>query len=131
VDDDPTLRQSLRNILESDGHCVRLACGGREGIDEFAAARSGPTPFDVVITDLGMPNIDGLKVASGIKALASSLPVILLTGWGQRLIDEEGPPPNVDYVLGKPPKVRDLREALRSTTTPGPAFSRAQHGTSG
>ncbi len=130
VDDDPTLRQSLRNILESDGHSVRVACGGREGIDEFAAARSGPTPFDVVITDLGMPNIDGLRVATGVKALASSLPVILLTGWGQRLIEEEGPPPNVDYVLGKPPKVRDLREALRSTTALAPAFSRGRHGTS-
>jgi PAS domain S-box-containing protein len=118
VDDDPTLRQSLRNILESDGHSVRLACGGREGIDEFTAARTGPTPFDVVITDLGMPQVDGLKVANGIKALASTLPVILLTGWGQRLIEDEGPPPNVDCVLGKPPKVRDLREALRSTTAP-------------
>jgi signal transduction histidine kinase len=115
VDDDPTLRQSLRNILESDGHSVRLACGGREALEEFAATRTGPTPFDVVITDLGMPHVDGLKVASGIKALMSSMPVILLTGWGQRLIEEEGPPANVDYVLGKPPKVRDLRAALRST----------------
>jgi PAS domain S-box-containing protein len=115
VDDDPTLRQSLRNILESDGHSVRLACGGREGIDEFAAARTGPTPFDVVITDLGMPEVDGLKVATGIKALTSNLPVILLTGWGQRLIDAEGLPSNIDCVLGKPPKVRDLREALRTT----------------
>jgi PAS domain S-box-containing protein len=131
VDDDPTLRQSLRNILESDGHSVRLACGGREGIEEFAAARTGPTPFDVVITDLGMPHVDGLKVASGIKALTSSTPVILLTGWGQGLIEEEGPPPNVDYVLGKPPKVRDLREALRSTTATAPVVSRVWRGTSG
>jgi PAS domain S-box-containing protein len=115
VDDDPTLRQSLRNILESDGHSVRLACGGREGLDEFAAARGGPTPFDVVVTDLGMPHIDGLKVATGVKALESSLPVILLNGWGHPLIDEEGLPPNIDCVLGKPPKVRDLREALRTT----------------
>jgi len=118
VDDDPTLRQSLRNILESDGHSVRLACGGREGLDEFAAARAGPTPFDAVITDLGMPEVDGLKVATGIKALTANLPVILLTGWGQRLIDDEGLPPNIDCVLGKPPKVRDLRQALRTTRNP-------------
>jgi CheY-like chemotaxis protein len=131
VDDDPLLRQSLRNILESDGHHVRLACGGREGIDEFTSAHTGPTPFDVVITDLGMPHVDGLKVANGIKALASSLPVILLTGWGKRLIEDEGPPPNVDWVLGKPPKVRDLREALRSTTASAPGVSRERHGTSG
>jgi DNA-binding response OmpR family regulator len=62
-----------------------------------------------------MPHIDGLKVATGVKALESSLPVILLTGWGQRLIDAEGLPPNIDCVLGKPPKVRDLREAIRAT----------------
>jgi hypothetical protein len=41
------------------------------------------------------------------------MPVILLTGWGQRLVDDGDVPDHVDYVLSKPPKLRDLHEALR------------------
>jgi PAS domain S-box-containing protein len=119
VDDDPTLRQSLRDILESDGHRLAVAPGGREGIEAFAAAHGSHKPFDVVITDLGMPEVDGLKVATAVKTRAPSLPVILLTGWGQRLIEEEGTPPNVDRVLAKPPKIRELRAALVAVLAQG------------
>ena len=63
-------------------------------------------------TDLGMPRVDGRRVASYVKSVSESTPVILLTGWGQRLLAEEGLPPDVDQVLSKPPKLRELREAL-------------------
>jgi CheY-like chemotaxis protein len=84
VDDDPVLLKSLRDILETDG----------------------------VITDLGMPYVDGRRVAEAVKAASPSTPVILLTGWGQRLVSEEDIPPHVDHVLSKPPKLREVREAL-------------------
>ena len=110
VDDDPLLIRSLRDALESDGHVVTTAGGGQEGIDLF---RSAPKDsFDVVMTDLGMPYVDGRKVASAIKAASPFTPVLLLTGWGQRLVAEDDVPPHVDHVLDKPPKLRKLREAL-------------------
>jgi CheY-like chemotaxis protein len=112
VDDDPILLKSLRDILDTDGHVVVAMNSGREGVDAFLAAQKRGEPFAVVITDLGMPDIDGRKVASSIKAASSSTPVILLTGWGQRMIAEGEVPPHVDRVLGKPPKLRELREAL-------------------
>jgi hypothetical protein len=59
VDDNPMLLKSLCDILESDGHSVHTAEGGQAGIDEFLAARARAEPFAVVITDLGMPNVDG------------------------------------------------------------------------
>jgi CheY-like chemotaxis protein len=59
-----------------------------------------------------MPYVDGRKVASAVKETSPSTPVILLTGWGQRLIIEGDVPPHVDQVLNKPPKLRELREAL-------------------
>jgi CheY-like chemotaxis protein len=65
-----------------------------------------------VITDLGMPYVDGRKVASAIKTDSPSTPVILLTGWGQRLVAEGDVPPHVDRVLNKPPKLKELRAAL-------------------
>jgi PAS domain S-box-containing protein len=112
VDDDPLLIRSLRDALELDGHAVVSARGGQEGIDAFRAAEDSDEPFSLVITDLGMPHVDGRKVASAIKKDSPSTPVILLTGWGNRLVSEGDVPPNVDRVLNKPPKLGELRAAL-------------------
>jgi nitrogen-specific signal transduction histidine kinase/ActR/RegA family two-component response regulator len=112
VDDDPLLVMSLRDILEGDGHVITATDGGQAGIDAFLAAKQRGEPFAAVITDLGMPHVDGRKVAAAVKAASPPTPVILLTGWGQRLITEGDIPPHVDYVLGKPASLRELREAL-------------------
>ena len=112
VDDDPLLIKSLRDALEADGHTVTTATGGQEGIDAFHAAVVRDEQFAVVITDLGMPYVDGRKVASAIKGESPATPVILLTGWGQRLVAEGDVPPHVDRVLNKPPKLKELRAAL-------------------
>jgi signal transduction histidine kinase/ActR/RegA family two-component response regulator/HAMP domain-containing protein len=112
VDDDPLLIKALRDTLETDGHVITTATGGREGIAMFEKARVSSEPFAVVITDLGMPYVDGRQVASAIKGASPATPVIMLTGWGQRLVAEGDIPPHVDCVLNKPPKLRQLREAL-------------------
>jgi len=106
------LLQSLRDTLEGDGHVVDVAAGGQEGIDKFCAESNGTKPFAVVITDLGMPYVDGRKVAGAVKAASPSTPVILFTGWGQRLAADGDTSLHVDCVLAKPPKLRELREAL-------------------
>jgi hypothetical protein len=56
--------------------------------------------------------VDGRKVAAAVKAASPDTPVILLTGWGERLVAENDIPPHVDRVLNKPPKLLRLREAL-------------------
>jgi len=109
VDDDPLIIKSLRDILESDGHQVVAASGGQEGINSFRSAHQTGIPFSLVITDLGMPYVDGRKVADAVKAISPSTPVVMLTGWGERMAAEGDIPPHVDRVLGKPPKLRDLR----------------------
>lgn len=115
VDDDPLLLQSLRDSLEGDGHIVTIAHGGQEGIDTFLAARVQGDPFATVITDLGMPMVNGRQVARTIKEVSPKTPVLLLTGWGERLVADGEIPPFVDQVLSKPPKLRQLREALVQT----------------
>jgi DNA-binding response OmpR family regulator/signal transduction histidine kinase len=112
IDDDILIIESLRNTLESDGHLVTTADGGQAGIDTFIAALARREPFALVITDLGMPYVDGRRVAAAVKAESPTTPVILLTGWGQRLVDDKDVPLCVDRVLGKPPKLNDLRRAL-------------------
>jgi len=112
VDDDPLLIRSLRETLQADGHDVTAAEGGQAGIDEFAASKQKGQPFDVIVTDLGMPYVDGRKVAASIRAADSEVPIVLLTGWGQRLIAENDTPHGVDRVLAKPPKLHELRSTF-------------------
>jgi CheY-like chemotaxis protein len=116
VDDDPMLIKSLRDILEQDGHAVTVAEGGQKGIDTFTAAVARGDPFAVVITDLGMPYVDGRKVAAAVKAASAHTPVILLTGWGKRLLAENDIPAHVDRVLSKPPRLAEVRTALAELT---------------
>jgi signal transduction histidine kinase/ActR/RegA family two-component response regulator len=116
VDDDPLVTQALQHALERDGHSIAVAEGGQEGIDACLAAQKRGEPFDIVITDLGMPYVDGRKVAAAIRARLPRMPVILLTGWGQGLLSENEPPPGVDRVLSKPPKILELRRALAELT---------------
>ncbi len=112
IDDDPLVLKSLRDALENDQHEVVTAEGGQAGIDEFARALEGGKWFDVVVTDLGMPYVDGRKVATRLRQLDGNVPVIMLTGWGHRLIATDDMPEQVDRVLSKPTKMAELRAAI-------------------
>jgi signal transduction histidine kinase len=116
VDDDPVLNDSLRNTLQEEGHRVTVADGGQAGIDAFRGARQTSEPFDVVITDLGMPYVDGRQVVDGVRAAAPDTPIIMLTGWGQRLLADNEQAPQVDRLLSKPPRLHELRTALAELT---------------
>ncbi len=119
VDDDPIVLRSTRETLAGDGHRVTAADGGQAGIDAFRAAVAAGEPYHVVITDLGMPHVDGRQVAAAAKAARPDTLVLLLTGWGRRLVEEGEVPGCVDRVLSKPPRLRDLREALALGPDPG------------
>jgi signal transduction histidine kinase/ActR/RegA family two-component response regulator len=116
IDDDPLLIKSLRDTLEGDGHHITTADSGQGGIDTFVAARANGETFAAVITDLGMPHVDGRKVAAAVKTASPSTPVVMLTGWGQRLVAEHDIPEHVDRVLNKPPKLHELRATLAELT---------------
>jgi CheY-like chemotaxis protein len=119
VDDDPILLRSLREILEIDGHRIYTADGGQAGIDAFRASlQPGGRHVSAVITDLGMPHVDGRAVAAAVKQASPAVPVIMLTGWGERLLSEGHSVPHVDCVLSKPPRLRDVRQALSALVTP-------------
>jgi len=119
IDDDPLLLNSLRDALESEGHEVVTANGGQAGINAFVESHADGQPFPVVITDLGMPHVDGRRVASTIKASVPGTVVLMLTGWGRRMVAEGDLPAAVDAILSKPPKLADLRAALAAHVSRG------------
>jgi signal transduction histidine kinase/CheY-like chemotaxis protein len=116
VDDDPSLLESLRIALLDEGHKVTTAPGGQAGIDAFRAAQKSGKTFDVVITDLRMPDVDGREVIANVRRFAPATPIILLTGWGQQVTTDAAHPLQVDRLLGKPPRIRELRAALAELT---------------
>jgi DNA-binding response OmpR family regulator len=59
-----------------------------------------------------MPYVNGRQVAAAVKAASPGTPVILLTGWGQGMLSGVEGIPNIDMVLSKPPKLREVRAAL-------------------
>jgi len=91
---------------------VIVAADGRRGIDLFCTAILKTEPFDVVITDLGLPDITGCQVAEAIKAESPDTPVIMLTGeagitsTGGIIIAA------VDVVVRKPPQMKELNDLL-------------------
>ncbi|MBA4263689.1 MAG: hypothetical protein C0453_01285 [Comamonadaceae bacterium] len=114
VDDDPLVLFPLADALRDEGHDVSTAEGGREAIDLFRSGLDRGCPFSAVITDLGMASVDGSRVAREVKALLPSTLVVMLTGWGRRMTQDGGLPPFVDSLLSKPPRLDEVRAALRS-----------------
>ncbi len=113
IDDESLLRELLKEILERDGHEVVLSDNGQSGLDEFRIASERNRPFDIVITDLGMPYIDGRQVAKTIKLESPRTPVVMLTGWGAFMKEDGSGPVEVDGILSKPPRSREIRDMLR------------------
>ena len=115
VDDEPLLRELVKEILEFEGHIVEVADGGQAGLEAFRAAKLRDQPFEVVVTDLGMPRLDGRQLTQILKSESPSTPILMMTGWGT-LIKGEDLPAQVDGILNKPPNIGELLEALRRVT---------------
>lgn len=107
VDDEADLRDTVKALLDADGHRVHVASCGHEGLQMFCAG-----VYDVVITDRAMDDVSGDQLAILVKDEAPATPVILLTGFGDLMTAANEQPPGVDLVLGKPVSIAHLRNAL-------------------
>ena len=83
IDDDPLIRAALRGILEPVGYSVEEAANGREGIDQ-----NRQCPADLVITNIVMPEMDGLELIRELHAVKPGLPLIAISGYDPK--DESG-----------------------------------------
>ncbi len=112
IDDDEQILEMMKACLTHYGHQVRVASGGKYGIELFCTAILKSEPYDAVITDLGMPDIDGCQVAWAIKLESPSTPVILLTAWGATVKNDPAINSTVDAVFSKPPQIQELNDLL-------------------
>lgn len=108
IDDELQVRATLAEMLEEQGHSVTQAPGGREGLSYLEA---NPELVDVVVSDLGMPDMTGWDVARAIQSRWPKLPMGLITGWGETEITREERS-RVNFVITKPFDKAVLRETM-------------------
>jgi DNA-binding NtrC family response regulator len=104
VDDEKDIRDIVSMLLTDIGYEVVSAGDGKKGLGLFL-----DSPFNLVITDLDMPEVDGLTLASSIKERSPGTPVILITGNGF----EAGQGGPFDFVMHKPFSLADLKQTTQ------------------
>tara|TARA_Y100000310_G_scaffold236388_1_gene239549 strand:- start:516 stop:2222 length:1707 start_codon:yes stop_codon:yes gene_type:complete len=106
ANDDPAVRLLIKDFLTRDGHSVESAVDGREALKKF-----GEGKFDLVVADRGMPNLGGDQLVAAIRA-KSEVPIIMVTGFGNMMVDSGERPAGVDFCLSKPLEIAALRKAI-------------------
>jgi CheY-like chemotaxis protein len=106
AEDETAVREAIGMLLMIDGHVVTEASNGREALERFEKE-----PFDLVITDLKMPEMPGNELAMAIRRLTPAQPILMITAHD---FPAKGPENPVDAVLNKPFTLEALRRAIAS-----------------
>ena len=110
VDDEQSIAQLGKKALASLGYRVEEFSSSFAALERFSAS---PQDFDILVTDETMPKLRGSELAKLISGIRPNLPIILCTGYSQRLEDQQLPS-SVKKVLHKPLTRRDLGVAVRA-----------------
>jgi PAS domain S-box-containing protein len=116
VDDERDLAVMLARMLQGDGHDVRVCTRGAEALDLLDREA-----FDVLLTDVSMPDMDGWEVARQAKERHPDLSVAVVTGWGPQYEGMDMAAKGIDYVLSKPFTVTAARELVAQALADHPA----------
>ncbi len=111
VEDDPQVATAVERMLEALGYEVTAFASGLEALERF---RAGPDAFDAVLTDQTLPGLGGDELARALLALRPELPVIICSGFSERVDEERARQIGARAFLLKPLDLAQLAEALRS-----------------
>jgi two-component system, cell cycle response regulator CpdR len=110
VEDDESVRAFTQRALAAEGHVVETAGDGEEGLERV---RSAPERYDLVLSDIRMPIMDGIEMTRRIGALSPRTPILLMTGYAEqreRAVELEN---LVKGVVEKPFTLPEIRERVR------------------
>lgn len=107
VDDETTITWLLKEGLAELADDVISAGSGEQALQLFAA-----TPFDVLITDYKMPEMDGLTLAGHVKKLQPSVRMVLLTAYGSEWLSQCAGEVGIGHVLNKPVRLAEIRRLV-------------------
>ena len=115
VDDDPAVRQVLMRLLQKDQHTVAVATSAEQALQMLQA-----TSYDIIISDLGMPGMNGWQLLAAARELYPDIRTMLLTGWGFQL-ENDHPAHTVDVIMSKPFELQELRTTIGNLVSPAPS----------
>jgi two-component system response regulator PilR (NtrC family) len=110
VDDEQSYRQLLTLVFEGDGHQIRTATNGREAIELIKSE-----PADVVITDVRMPDMDGIELLRSAREFQPDIGVVLMTAFASVETAREAFKLGADDFIQKPFDVEELKLIVRKT----------------
>jgi len=118
VDDEAGIRRNLHVGLTQHGFSIDDAEDGLSALSRIEESYHEGAPYSYVITDMVLPDINGLKLLEIIKSKYPNLPVIIITGYGNEITPEEVTVRHGDGFLAKPFLVDDLANVLGNVTAP-------------
>ncbi len=105
IDDEPAIAELLRDVLAIQGHSVEMTLSARAGV-RLATTKT----FDLVFTDLGMPELSGWEVAAAIRAIRPDQAVVLVTGWAATIEEEQLRRHNITAMIHKPFEISEVAQ---------------------
>ena len=114
VEDEDTVRAVAERALVRQGYEVTTASDGEDGLEALGRAISAGEEFDLVLSDVVMPSMDGPAMAREIRVLRPELPVLFMSGYAEEQLRRSIALDNVNF-LPKPFSVQQLAEAVRRT----------------
>lgn len=111
ADDDAAVRDVVRRALQSEGHEIAIAQDGQEALDLLLAT---PSAFDLIVSDVHMPGIDGLTLGAKAIAAAPKIKIVLMTAYADGADKASSLKPNLKTVLTKPLTLDQIRSAIRA-----------------
>lgn len=114
ADDEEPLRGFVSRALQLDGHSVDTACDGGEALDMLSAPGAD---YDLLLTDIRMPIMDGIALALAAARLRPDMPILLMTGYADQRERARDLEALIRDVLTKPFSLADLRDTVRQTLT--------------
>jgi len=118
VDDELTIVDIAQNMLQRLGYTTVTRSSSVEALELF---QNDPYRFDLVITDVTMPNISGDVLARRMRKLRSDIPIIMCTGYSERISDKQAAELGVSCILTKPFLFKDLAARVRAALEAAPA----------
>jgi CheY-like chemotaxis protein len=112
VDDEKALADIEQQILTWQGYKVEVRTCPIEALEAF---RANPQGFDLVLTDMTMPQMTGMKMAKQMITIRPDIPVILCTGFSDQINEDQAHSAGIKALLLKPLLAREMSEAIRKT----------------
>ncbi len=118
VEDEELIAELFAETLTADGHDVSVARDGQAALDLFVRAEAVGRPYDIVVTDVRMPRMDGVTLTRRLRAAHPELPVVVVSGYAspEQLSALTGAASAPVVLLPKPVSLSRLRTAVRGAT---------------